>query len=219
MTSGNGSFPLAVIYSQATNSQGATFGLLLIIFLSILICVLGTYLTVSRIFWALARDNATPFPKLFGSVNERLSCPVPAVLLCAVLCTAFGAIQLGSKTAFSDLVGSFIILTSTSYALAIAPHLFSGRKNVPQGTFWMGSAGYVVNALAVLFIAFFNIMYCFRKSQLFPPHQSPSPLPDLTPHLFSSLSFQLASIHLSCRMVYEKMCPYTHETKTNMNQK
>lgn len=43
----NGSFPLAVLYSQATGSKGATFGLLLIIFLSIMICVLGTFLTVS----------------------------------------------------------------------------------------------------------------------------------------------------------------------------
>ena len=128
-----------------------------------MICVLGTYLTVSRIFWSLARDNATPFSSFFSIVDERLSCPVPATVLCAVLCTAFGAIQLGSKTAFTDLVGSFIILTSTSYALAIAPHLFTGRKNVPQGPFWMGSAGYFVNALSVLFIVFFNIMFCFRK--------------------------------------------------------
>ena len=42
----NGSFPLAVVYSQATGNKGATFGLLLIVFLSIMICVLGTFLTV-----------------------------------------------------------------------------------------------------------------------------------------------------------------------------
>lgn len=158
---------MAIIYAQATNSQAATFGLLLIIFLSIMICVLGTYLTVSRIFWSLARDNATPFSGFFGTVNESLSCPVPAVVLCAVLCTAFGAIQLGSKTAFTDLVGSFIILTSTSYALAIGAHLCTGRKNVPHGPFWMGKAGWVVNGLAVLFVVFFNIMFCFRKSFCF----------------------------------------------------
>lgn len=28
----------------------------------------------------------------------------------------------------------------------------------------MGSAGYAVNAIAVLLIVFFNIMFCFRKS-------------------------------------------------------
>jgi len=46
VVSSNGSFPLAVVYAQATGSKGATFGLLLIIFLSIMICVLGTFLTV-----------------------------------------------------------------------------------------------------------------------------------------------------------------------------
>ncbi|MCJ1306889.1 hypothetical protein MMC25_000533 [Agyrium rufum] len=157
----NGSFPLAVVYSQATGSAGGTFGLLLILFFSIMICVLGTFLTVSRIWWALARDNATPFPKMFSQVNEKLSCPVPAVILCAVLCTAFGAIQLGSKTAFTDLVGSFIILTTASYACAILPHMLTGRANVPRGPFWLGKYGFAVNAIAVVLIIFFDIMFCF----------------------------------------------------------
>lgn len=42
----NGSFPLEVVYSQATGSKGATFGLLLILFFSIMICCFGTFLTV-----------------------------------------------------------------------------------------------------------------------------------------------------------------------------
>lgn len=128
-----------------------------------MVCVVGTYLTVSRIWWTLARDNATPFSGLFSSVNGDLSCPIPATLFCAILVTALGAIPLGSKTAFSDLVGSFVVLTTTSYALAIVPHLFTGRKNTHRGPFWMGSAGYLVNGLAVVLILFFNIMFCFRK--------------------------------------------------------
>ncbi|MCJ1290662.1 hypothetical protein MMC34_002204 [Xylographa carneopallida] len=150
--SATGSFPLAEVYAQATGTPAGTFGLLLIIFLSIMICVVGTFLTVGRIWWALARDNATPFAGFFSQVNERLT----------LLCSAFGAIQLGSKTAFTDLVGSFIILTTVSYALAIGPHLFTGRRNVPRGPFWMGSLGYFVNAVSVLLIIFFNIMFCFR---------------------------------------------------------
>ena len=46
VVSSNGSFPLAVVYAQATGNAGGTFGLLLIILLSVLICVLGTFLTV-----------------------------------------------------------------------------------------------------------------------------------------------------------------------------
>ncbi|KAH0550941.1 hypothetical protein GP486_007694, partial [Trichoglossum hirsutum] len=41
----NVAFPLAEIYHQATGNSGATFGLLLIITLSLLICIIGTFLT------------------------------------------------------------------------------------------------------------------------------------------------------------------------------
>ena len=161
VTSSSGSFPLATVYAQATGNAGATFGLLFILFLSIMICSVGTILMVGRLWWSLARDNATPFAGFFSQVNEKLSCPVQATILCSVLCTAFGAIQLGSKTAFTDLVGSFIILTSTSYFLAFFPHILTRRANVPPGPFWMGKWGYLVNGVACVLIVFFNIMFCF----------------------------------------------------------
>lgn len=116
---------------------------------------------VGRSFWVLARDDATPFSKYFSQVNERLSCPIQATVLCAVLCTAFGAIQLGTKAGFNALVGSFIILTTMSYLLAILPHLLSKRQNTPKGPFWMGDAGFVVNGIACVLIVFFNIFFCF----------------------------------------------------------
>ncbi|KAJ7487145.1 choline transport protein [Mycena latifolia] len=157
----NGSFPLAAVYAQATENKGGTFGLLFIVLVSVVICSIGTYITAGRIYWALARDNVTPFSTFFSQASTRLSCPVPATLFCAFLTTAFGAIQLGSKTAFTDLGGSFVILTTTSYAMAILPHVLSRRKNVPQGPFWMSRAGFFVNTISVLLIAFTNVMFCF----------------------------------------------------------
>ena len=159
----SGSFPLAEVYAQATGNKAGAFGLLMIVFLSVMICCVGTFLTLSRSWWALARDDVVPFPKFFSKVDERLSCPVPATVFCAIFATALGAIGLGSKTAFTDLVGSFIVLTTVSYTLAILPHLLTGRKNVPKGPFWMGKAGYVVNAIACISMIFFDIFYCFRE--------------------------------------------------------
>ena len=120
------SFPLAEVYRQATGSAAGTVGLLGIVLLSIMICAVSTVLMVGRLWWTLARDNATPFAAFFSRVNERLSCPVEATVFTAVITTAFGAIQLGSATAFSSLVGSFIILTSSSYFLAIFSHILTG---------------------------------------------------------------------------------------------
>lgn len=155
------SFPLAVVYLQATGSPGGAFGLLFLVFLSIMICTIGTTLMVGRLWWTLARDNATPFPKFFSRVNETLSCPVEATVFCSLLATGLGAIQLGSKTAFSSLVGSFIILTTSSYFLAFFPNLLTGRKYVPAGPFHMGKFGFLINGIACTLIVFFNVFFCF----------------------------------------------------------
>lgn len=161
--SSDDAFPLAALYLQATGSEAAACGLLVIVFLAIFICILGTYLTVGRMLWALARDNALPYSMLLGQVNQRLSCPVFSTIFCALLCTALGAVQLASKTAFTDLVGGFVALTTTSYAIAIIPHIANGRSQVPRGHFWLGAAGYTINILAGFLIIFFNIMFCFRE--------------------------------------------------------
>ncbi|THX54693.1 amino acid transporter [Aureobasidium pullulans] len=156
-----GSFPVAVIYHQATGNAGGAFCLLLIVFLIIMICAISTTLSLGRTWWALARDQATPFGNFFSSVNENLSCPIPATILVGILVTGLGAIILASGTAFNDLVGSFIVLCAFSYFLAIFPHLITGRKYTPKGSFWMGKWGFGVNALGCVLIVFFNIMFCF----------------------------------------------------------
>ncbi|KAF5380235.1 hypothetical protein D9757_008215 [Collybiopsis confluens] len=160
------SFPLAEIYRQSTENTAATFVLLFFIILAEVGTLLGCYIVVGRSWWALARDNATPYSGFFSTVATDLSCPVNATILCFVLNVGLGAIQLGSPTAFSDLVGSSIILSTTSYLLAILPHLLSrlsrSGPNIPKGPFWMGPViGPIINVLAVLLIVVTNVMYCF----------------------------------------------------------
>lgn len=162
----NGSFPLAQAYVQATGSRAATFGLLFIIFLSLIPCLIGTFLTVGRTWWALARDNATPFSGFFSHVNERLSCPIEATLLTGILTIGLCAITLGSTTAFTDLAGSFVVLSSMSYAVTILPNIITRRKYMPVGPFTLGKLGYLINGLAVLFIILFDIFFCFPVSLL-----------------------------------------------------
>jgi len=81
----------------------------------------------------------------------------------AVIATGLGAIPLGSPVAFLNLAGSFIILTTTSYAIPFAANVVTGRKYFPPGPFYLGKLGLPVNILAVLFIVLFNTFYCFRK--------------------------------------------------------
>lgn len=81
-----------------------------------------------------------------------------------VLCLALGAIPLGSSTAFLDLTGSFIILSTVSYGIPFLANVITGRKYFPKGPFHLGKYGTAINIAAVLFITLFNILYCFRMS-------------------------------------------------------
>jgi hypothetical protein len=158
-------FPLASIYEQATNSASGTVGLLILAFLPNVITCTGCYITASRIFWTLARDNATPFAGTFAKVSPRYRNPFNAVLFCGGIATLLGCIYLGSSTAFNAFVGSFVVLSSLSYLAAILPHLLRRRSGIEPGWFWMrGPTGFIVNGIASLYIIVFVVIFCFPFS-------------------------------------------------------
>ena len=162
VTSISSTFPLAEIYRQATNSQAGTVGLLMAIFLPILCTCIDIYITAGRTLWALARDNATPFGKFLGRVDPRWKNPFNATLVCGCICTIMGCIYVGSTTAFNAFVGSFVLLSSSSYIAAIMPHLLARRSNVTPGPFWMkGLLGYAVHGISCSYIAVFIVIFCF----------------------------------------------------------
>ncbi|KAF5601305.1 cholin permease [Fusarium pseudocircinatum] len=154
-------FPLAGIYHQATGSAAATFALLFIILISSLCCVIGTVLTNCRTYWTLARDQAVPFSKYFSRVSAKLGTPVESTLFVAVIASGIGAIPLGSSVGFSNLTGSFIIITTVSYAIPIVSNVLSGRKRFSPGPFHLKNFGYWINGLTILLIVVFDVFFCF----------------------------------------------------------
>lgn len=82
-----------------------------------------------------------------------------------VFATGLGAIPLGSSTAFIDLTGSFIILTTVSYAIPIVANMLTRQKYLPKGAFHLGrgATSLFVGWGAVVLITFFNVFYCFRE--------------------------------------------------------
>lgn len=87
------------------------------------------------------------------------------ILGIVIFATGLGAIPLGSSTAFIDLTGSFIILTTVSYAIPIVANMLTGQKYLPKGPFQLGRGvtSQFVGWGAVVLIMFFNVFYCFRK--------------------------------------------------------
>ncbi|RDA86139.1 hypothetical protein CP532_3053 [Ophiocordyceps camponoti-leonardi (nom. inval.)] len=158
-------YPIADIYRQATGSQAAVAGLLFMIVVCIGLTVLGLHITCGRTLWTLARDGASPFPATLSRMNKSLQVPVNATIASAVLVTILGILYAGSTTAFNVLVGSFVVLSSSSYVACILPHILTRRRNITYGPFRMnGSSGYVVNAFACLHMIVWGVIYCFPSN-------------------------------------------------------
>lgn len=162
LTSNIGFFPTAEIYRQATGSNAGAIGLIAVLFLATFPTLIGTFVTGGRMWWSLARDNATPFSNYFAQVHPTLNCPVRATVAMSALVTCLGCIYIGSTTAFQALISSFIVLSSLSYFGAIFPHVLSGRGNMVPGPFYMGQKlGMAVNIVSLLYILVTVIFFCF----------------------------------------------------------
>ncbi|OAL01539.1 amino acid transporter [Phaeosphaeriaceae sp. SRC1lsM3a] len=163
-------FPLAELYRQATNSHAGSLGLLIVIFLPMFCTNIGCYITTGRMLWTLGRDGATPFSAWIGSINHGHGSPFNATLTCAVLNTILGLVYIGSSTAFSAFVGSFIVLASLSYLAFIVPNLLSRRRHVIKGPFTMPDpVFYVLATLASGYMAVWIVIYCFPFAVPFTP--------------------------------------------------
>lgn len=157
-----GFFPIAEIYRQATGSNSGAIGLIAVLFLATFPTLIGTFVTGGRMWWSLARDNATPFSSYFAQVHPTLNCPVRATVAMSGMVTCLGCIYVGSTTAFQALISSFIVLSSLSYFGAILPHVLSGRRNMVPGPFYMGQKlGMAVNVVALLYITVTVVFFCF----------------------------------------------------------
>ncbi|OJJ45576.1 hypothetical protein ASPZODRAFT_133415 [Penicilliopsis zonata CBS 506.65] len=156
------SLPLAEIYYQATGTHGGALGLLILAFLPTVITCAGCYITAGRTLWTISRDGATPFSGWLSQISPTFHNPFNATLACGIINTVLACIYVGSSTAFSAFIDSFVQLSSLSYFAAILPHLLTRRSTFAPGVFWMkGAIGYIVNALSCIYIIAFVVIFCF----------------------------------------------------------
>ncbi|KAI8933825.1 hypothetical protein NX059_009527 [Plenodomus lindquistii] len=155
-------FPLAELYRQATNSHGGSLGLLIVIVFPTFCTNIGCYITSGRMLWTLGRDDATPFSAWIGKIDKRWGNPFNATIVCGVINTILGAIYIGSSTAFSAFVGSFIVMSSFSYLAFILPNILTRRRHVIKGPFTMPApVFYTVGGLACGYMIVWIPIYCF----------------------------------------------------------
>ena len=141
--------PVPAIITSAVGSPGGAIGLLIPLMVLALLCGVGVTTASSRCTWAFARDGAIPGSKWWMKVNHRLDVPLNAMMLCMVVEIVLGLIYFGSTAAFNAFSGVGVICLTASYATPIAINMFTGRKQVKTGNFYLGKSGYFLNIVSI----------------------------------------------------------------------
>jgi hypothetical protein len=114
---GSSTFPILEVYQQALNNRsGATFlavWLLVVYFGSIV----SATATTGRLAWAFARDDGLPFSPTLAKIHPRLQMPVNATCAASVFVAVYGAIYVGSTTAFNSFISMSILSLNVTYAI------------------------------------------------------------------------------------------------------
>ncbi|KAL7783094.1 amino acid transporter [Trichoderma ceciliae] len=154
--------PLIEIYYQGTGSYAAASVLLATFAFCLFGCLVGVGTTCSRTLWAVSRDGALPFSRIWMRVHPIFKMPANSMMLTGACVSLYGLIFLGSTTAFSAMVNATIMFTQTSCVIPQAILLYRGREKVlPKRYFNLGKVGPVVNAVSVSWTFFLDVLICF----------------------------------------------------------
>lgn len=93
-------------------------------------CATGIITSASRMTWAFARDSGTPFSRIVSKVDPRTQVPIIAIGVVVTIACLLTLINIGSPTAFNDVIS----LTITGfYGSYLAPASLLLYHRLKQG--------------------------------------------------------------------------------------
>ncbi|KAI7767022.1 hypothetical protein LZL87_013488 [Fusarium oxysporum] len=125
--------------------------------------ILNLFVFSSRILWSFARDGGVPYSAYVSRL--RWSNTVRATAIMLVLQIIIGILHIASKTAYSSFINLTLFALNITVVLPQTVLLFTGRDSLPKRAFSFGRYGYVVNALATVFMLFFSVVFAFPVAQ------------------------------------------------------
>ncbi|KAK5281076.1 hypothetical protein LTR99_002728 [Exophiala xenobiotica] len=156
--------PVTEMILQATGSPAAA----VVLSCALAVCFLngtnGCVTSGSRLLWAMARDDGSPFSRFLAHIHPSLNVPVRAILVAAVFNILFGLLYLGPTVAFNAYCASCTIFLNLSYAIPVTLLLIQGRGLVKERRpiFYLGHIkGYIMNVIGVCFVYVTSIFFCF----------------------------------------------------------
>ena len=162
--------PFTELVYQATGSRAAAVIFSLISAICFINGTNGCVTSGSRLLWAMARDNGSPFSNYLSKIDPKLHVPVRAILMAALFNVLFGLLYLGPTVAFNAYIASCTIFLNASYVAPIMIVLVRGRETIlkHRPAYSMGYwGGLVANWVSVLFVVFITVVsHPTKPSQL-----------------------------------------------------
>ncbi|MCJ1241866.1 hypothetical protein MMC14_009872 [Varicellaria rhodocarpa] len=108
------------IFLQATGSAAGTATMVSIVTTMQFVATVSNVAAASRMLWAFSRDKGIPGWKLISRVERRTTIPLWSVLLTITISCLLSLINLGSTTAFNDIVSLGVSGLYSSYLVVLS---------------------------------------------------------------------------------------------------
>jgi amino acid transporter len=147
---------------------------LVIVTFSIFACGLVIFITVSRLTWAMSRDERFPGYRLFRQVNRQTGTPAASTLLCGILIelvlAAFallGILVPSQSSTLSYLFSAATLLPAIIYLATVILYIYARRKLPETRGFSLGAWEWPIIVLAIIWLLF--ELSIFRDSSFAAP--------------------------------------------------
>jgi amino acid transporter len=157
--------PVADIVTQTLGTVVGDIFLVFVIF-SIFACGLVIFITVSRLTWAMSRDQRFPGYQLFNQVNRSTGTPLAATLLCGILIevvlaafAGYGIISnptnaANQTTTLFNLFSAATLLPAIIYLATVILYIYARRKLPQVLGFSLGAFEWPIIVLSVIWLLF-----------------------------------------------------------------
>ncbi len=165
--------PVADIVTQTLGTVVGDIFLIFVTF-SIFACGLVIFITITRLTWAMSRDERFPGYRLFSRVNHQTSTPISATLMCGILIevvlAAFALLGItdpGRRNTLGYLFSAATLLPAIIYLATVILYIYARRKLPETQGFKLGAYEWPVIILALVWLLF--ELSIFRDSAFGPP--------------------------------------------------
>jgi amino acid transporter len=165
--------PVANIVTQMLGTVVGDIFLVFVTF-SIFACGLVIFITVTRLTWAMSRDERFPGHSLFRQVGRQTGTPVAATLFCGILIVIvlagfalLGILVPSQSNTLTNLFSAATLLPAIIYLATVVLYIYSRRKLPETHGFSLGAWEWPIIILSIVWLLF--ELSIFRDAQFAAP--------------------------------------------------